>query len=166
MITYLKDITFCADNEGYMCFMDKTHPLSHETGRTYYHRHVASIKYGYWLDSSEHVHHIDGNKKNNAPENLVVLTPEEHSRLHKGEILEKSCLYCSNLFIPKANRIIYCSDTCASNARVKNKELTKELLDSLIPKYTWTKLGEMFGYSDNGIKKRAKALGCNIPKRR
>lgn len=166
MILYTKEIKFCSDNSGYVCFMDKEHPLSHKTGRTYYHRHIASIKYGRWLQPDEHVHHIDGNKKNNEPENLVVVTPEEHTVLHKGEILEKFCLNCSILFLPKANKIVYCSEKCFRLASIKNKELTKELLDSLIPTHTWVSLGKMFGYSDNGIKKRAKALGCIIPKRR
>ena len=29
------------------------------------------------------VHHIDGNKSNNSPDNLVWMTRSEHSRLHK-----------------------------------------------------------------------------------
>ena len=166
MIEYTKEIVLCADNCGYACFMDKEHPLSHETGRTYYHRHVASMKYGRWLTPEEQVHHIDGNKKNNHPENLIVLSVTEHSLLHKGEITEKECLYCKRLFLPQSNRIKYCSDLCVRADRVKDKEITKELLDELIPKFSWVALGSMFGYSDNGIKKRAKALGCIIPKRR
>jgi hypothetical protein len=31
---------------------------------------------------SEHVHHKDGNKKNNAVENLEVLSREDHARSH------------------------------------------------------------------------------------
>ena len=166
MVEYNKEIVFCADNCGYVCFMDKEHPLSHKTGRTYYHRHVASIKYGRWLSSEEHVHHIDENKKNNNPDNLLVLSPEEHTSLHKGEILEKECFYCGNVFLPQSNRIKYCSISCVKEDRIKDKNITKELLDELIPQYSWVVLGSMFGYSDNGIKKRAKALGCIIPKRR
>lgn len=45
---------------------------------------------------------------------------------------------------------------------IKNREITKEELDRLIPKYSWVALGKLFGYSDNGIKKRAIALGCTI----
>ena len=46
----------------------------------------------YWPEefdgTKKHVHHIDGNSKNNVVSNLVVLTPSEHQKLH-------------NLFYPK-----------------------------------------------------------------
>lgn len=32
------------------------------------------------------VHHIDGNYENNAPENLIELTPTQHHRIHKYQI--------------------------------------------------------------------------------
>jgi hypothetical protein len=34
-----------------------------------------------------HIHHIDGNHKNNHPENLLKCTPEEHAEFHKQENL-------------------------------------------------------------------------------
>jgi hypothetical protein len=34
-----------------------------------------------------HIHHIDGNHKNNHPENLLKCTPEEHASFHKKENL-------------------------------------------------------------------------------
>ena len=43
---------------------------------------------------SGHIHHIDGNKLNNSPENLILLTPSEHAKItqtsikynHHGEV--------------------------------------------------------------------------------
>jgi hypothetical protein len=34
--------------------------------------------------SSEHVHHIDGNRENDSPENLELLTADEHNKHHKN----------------------------------------------------------------------------------
>ena len=58
-------------------------------GRTYIklngrhmHRVVAEQKLGRPIARGEIVHHIDGNKRNNAPENLQVMTQSEHARLH------------------------------------------------------------------------------------
>lgn len=47
------------------------------------HRVVAAIKIGRPLRKGEVVHHIDGDKRNNAPDNLEVLPSQaEHARLH------------------------------------------------------------------------------------
>lgn len=49
------------------------------------HRVVAEQKIGRKLLRTEHVHHIDGNRHNNHPDNLVVLTISEHLKLHGAE---------------------------------------------------------------------------------
>lgn len=46
------------------------------------HRYIASCILGRALRSDEVVHHKDGNKLNNSPENLEVMTVTEHKRLH------------------------------------------------------------------------------------
>ncbi len=46
------------------------------------HRVVAERKLGRPLKAGEIVHHIDGNKRNNDPDNLMVMTQSEHCRLH------------------------------------------------------------------------------------
>lgn len=50
------------------------------------HRTVAEQKIGRPLKPGEVVHHIDGNKENNDPENLIVISSQaEHARLHAAE---------------------------------------------------------------------------------
>lgn len=46
------------------------------------HRLVAEQILGRPLAAGEIVHHIDGNKRNNDPSNLMVMTQAEHCRLH------------------------------------------------------------------------------------
>lgn len=46
------------------------------------HRVVAEEKYGRKLTFDDVVHHIDGDKRNNHPDNLVVLTRSEHCHAH------------------------------------------------------------------------------------
>lgn len=48
------------------------------------HRVIAEQKIGRKLRPGEIVHHIDGNKHNNSPANLMILSNQaEHARLHK-----------------------------------------------------------------------------------
>lgn len=35
------------------------------------------------IAEGKEIHHIDGNYENNAPENLIELTPTQHQRIHK-----------------------------------------------------------------------------------
>lgn len=165
---YNKEINAKALNNGYLCFYDKEHPLATEACqyRVFLHRHIASIKIGRWLSTQEHVHHIDGNKLNNTQDNLEVLTRTEHAKRHMGEVPVVPCKVCGNLFKASGKVNNYCSYECAKFSFIKDKTITKEILDELIPTHTWISLGILFGYSDVGIKKRAKALGCTIPIRR
>jgi hypothetical protein len=65
----------------------KRHPEAKDTtyrklfGR-HEHRVVAELKIGRKLSSDEHVHHIDGDKHNNHPDNLSVMTKKDHLALH------------------------------------------------------------------------------------
>lgn len=49
------------------------------------HRYVVEQYIGRKLHRREHVHHKDGNKLNNDPKNLQVLTASEHAKLHMTE---------------------------------------------------------------------------------
>lgn len=53
-----------------------------EYGEIHEHRLIMIRKLGRPLKSNEHVHHIDGNPRNNNPENLIVLTSREHASHH------------------------------------------------------------------------------------
>lgn len=71
----------------------KTNPSMHVSKRGYlmiyvpgrgnvkYHHYIWEQKYGK-LPKGMHLHHIDGNRLNNKIENLQLLTPSEHCKLH------------------------------------------------------------------------------------
>jgi hypothetical protein len=69
---------------GYRCTYDPTHPRAHPNGYVYEHILIAEQKLGRPLLPKEVVHHLDGDKANNSPENLIVLDSQsEHITLHR-----------------------------------------------------------------------------------
>lgn len=46
------------------------------------HRFVMEQKIGRPLQPGEYVHHINGDRKDNRPENLELVSPKEHSGIH------------------------------------------------------------------------------------
>jgi flagellar basal body rod protein FlgC len=72
---------------GYWCVKAPGHPRVYE--RDYYYEHiiVAEKKLGRLLDTTkETVHHKDGDKLNNDPDNLEVTTRVAHSKHHWPEV--------------------------------------------------------------------------------
>jgi len=60
------------------------HRVSISGRRVYAHRAVAERILGRVLSSEEHVHHIDRDKGNNSAGNLIVLSEDGHTRLHRA----------------------------------------------------------------------------------
>ena len=48
------------------------------------HRDIMEKKLGRLLRADEEVHHIDGNHFNNDPDNLIILSKSEHSKIHSS----------------------------------------------------------------------------------
>lgn len=66
---------------GYRMVKRPDHPLANKQGYVLEHRLVAWEHYGPF-DPRDDVHHVNGVKTDNRPENLEVLTPEAHGREH------------------------------------------------------------------------------------
>jgi hypothetical protein len=47
------------------------------------HRRVAEKKVGGKIYPGREVHHIDGDKSNNRPSNLTILSSAQHRRIHR-----------------------------------------------------------------------------------
>lgn len=110
------------------------------------------------------IHHIDGDYKNNRPENLQVLCPNCHSLTPNFKALNKSdrqrtqvrkdkkeyyCIDCGKL-ISKGS--IRCNK-CEAKHRVTEKPYSREELKQLIRTTPFTQIGKQVGVSDNAIRK-------------
>jgi hypothetical protein len=67
---------------GYVQLMRKGHPSADRFGYVMEHRLVMEELIGRFLETREHVHHINGIKSDNRPENLRLVDRSEHMALH------------------------------------------------------------------------------------
>lgn len=96
-------------SNGYVLIrVEQSHPLSDSRGYAYEHRLVASEKIGRFVTSLEQVHHINGDKTDNRPENLEILTIAEHRLAHRQE---NSKLKLKN----ESNELIQCVCGCGKS---------------------------------------------------
>jgi hypothetical protein len=68
---------------GYVTLFIPKHHLAMRNGYVYEHRLVAENKLGRPLLGDEQIHHVDGNKLNNDPDNLEIITDLEHRVRHR-----------------------------------------------------------------------------------
>ena len=64
---------------GYMLIRAVGHPLARKDGYAIEHRVVMCQKLGKIIKHYEHVHHLNGNKTDNRPENLMLVNATDHS---------------------------------------------------------------------------------------
>lgn len=99
--------------------------------KVYEHRYIMEQALNRKLKKNEIVHHIDENKLNNKIENLALLSPKYHQRLHHKGILGKRkgkyfiCERCNNTFYRRNSyvekqkkegwKIRHCSNKCRFN---------------------------------------------------
>lgn len=76
----------------------------------------------------------------------------------------KICPTCNKEF--ETIEETYCSWKCSGRAHRKVERPTKEELEELINNNPWTKIGNIYGVSDNSVKKWARAYGIEWERRR
>lgn len=75
--------------QGYVVVRMSGHPRSTKHKRVLQHVLVMEQKLGRPIERHEIIHHIDGNKSNNDPDNLMILNSSEHAKLHARERKER-----------------------------------------------------------------------------
>lgn len=168
---------------GYISVYEPTHPDSWKSsGSIFEHRLNAEKMLGRRLTAEEDVHHLDEDKTNNHPDNLLVLEKGQHAKLHgfldkyylvpkPGTVLnklfsrEEFCLSCG-LVLEKRSTDKFCSQECFHKSLSKLPEnFTKESFEKDIWEKPSSKLAEEYGVSGRTIGKWCEKLGIEKPGR-
>ena len=84
------------EHQGYKMVKKINHKYKTGNGYVKKHRLVMEQSVGRYLSRDEIVHHIDGNKKNNNIDNLMIVTMAEHRAIHNYQDREYKKLYNIN----------------------------------------------------------------------
>ena len=139
------------------------HHKARKDGYVYIHQLQAEKLLNRPLGEKECVHHIDENKFNNDINNLMVFkTVSDHTAFHRGVSVYKSgdvwvanvgeksiCPICqTNIKDHSANMCLDCF------LKYKSRNIpSKDILLNLILRLPFIKIGDMYGVSDNAVRK-------------
>lgn len=165
----------------YLCEFAPNHPRATKEGYVRTHILVAEEKLGRYLQSEECVHHIDKDKYNNSPDNLMIFkTIADHSAFHKGveAVCDGEVWYCPNKRIDQKEPCPICginykdakAGMCMdcwnqlNNKFIKDTNVerpSREVLKNQIRTRSFVDIGKEYGVSDNAVRKWCKFY--NLP---
>ncbi len=168
---------------GYVAVYLPDHPAAYTNdnwrGWIYEHRYIAEKSLGRYLTDEEVVHHLDCDKTNNNPENLIVLANRaSHIRLHSwidaGSNIIDSYVPKLATYYGRAKPLCkvcnasvsehfgeFCSNACRAISARKADRPSKDELLQLIQSMGYLQVGKLYKVSDNTIRKWVKSHGLD-----
>jgi len=109
------------DSGAYLTVKLNDYAYASSWGLLHMHRYLMQQHLGRRLEKFEHVHHKDGNKKNNNMDNLEILIDHDHTVHHStertkniGKLVRKYiCPMCEKIFEKRDNTVTRLARTCS-----------------------------------------------------
>jgi hypothetical protein len=101
------------DKDGYVRVWAPTHHRANNSGRVYEHILAAEAAFGIPVTREFHVHHLNGVKSDNRPENLEVLPVREHHLKHQPRLKLDGSISAKGgavVVLPKSSKISSITD--------------------------------------------------------
>ena len=144
--------------KGYKYVYKPDHPSAHKggllDGRILEHRMLAEDMIGRQLDDSESVHHIDRNRLNNDPANLVILDGRAHTQLHQLESLGIEPIMDSIQFAHEGIGIQFDASKLKKNQVVSQSHRSKRTIMLASEQMTCSKCGRPLSHKSVSSKPR------------
>lgn len=173
------------DKNGYVIVEDGVHPKAfkftgnhNEQTGVYEHVLVAEELIDRPLKTGEVVHHLDLNRANNSPDNLLVISGPMHAKLHgwlskhviipkagQAERIQMGCIRCKACEKPISAGFVYCSQECGASDSRKVERPTGEQLRKLVWSKPTSQLAKDYNVSDKAIEKWCKLENIEKPPR-
>ena len=106
------------DDRGYLRIKYPAYPRASERGWALRSHVVWWLRTGQVVEKGYNIHHIDGNKRNDAFENLQLLSHSDHLSVRRSTEREYVCKRCGRTYmlrdalVRKRGGTRYCSDEC------------------------------------------------------
>jgi len=160
---------------GYVLIYKPEHPKAMKSknwlGYVYEHIVVAEEEYKRSIGSDEEVHHLNFDRSDNTPENVIILPKKSHMKLHKwfdnGAMMSKDIngigvnsknpkLRCKVCDKPLNRKLMkYCSVTCDKIDRKSSMDVVtlQQIKQDFIELKTYVAVSKKYNLSDNGLRK-------------
>jgi len=149
---------------------DERHPLAkvngRKTGLVDIARHIVSVRRGTWLQAGEIVRFFDGDARNFARENLLVVTRSTLAAIRNPKA-NLNCAVCNTPFTESQSHAVRrstCSVECSAIFRRKF-DVTVDELQVMVWDTSTAQVAATFNVSDKAVEKRCLKFGITKPPR-